>query len=98
MKVLSNEGLAAREAHLADPLAQGHADEAGDLLERQDSFSRDPLHSLFRHAVDATKIAAVRDGDTEVVDRAAKLITEGHWVASWSDEEHCTRRRERLPG
>src|ERR1019366_1759572 len=55
--------------------------EALNLFEGQDLFARLKLHALFRHAIKAADIAAVRDADAQVVvDAAVGVDKRGHDV------------------
>src|SRR5277367_3197991 len=70
-----NQRLAASDAQLACPEPHERRTEPVQLLERQDVPLGQEVHVL-GHAVDATKIAAVRDRYTDIGDRAAEGIDE----------------------
>ena len=59
---------------LRDPQRNRDAHEAFDFLKRQDFLARLELHALFRHAIKAADIAAVRDADAQVVVDAAESV------------------------
>ena len=75
------ERLAAGEADLLDALGDEDAGEAGDLLEGQDLAAGQELvvaaEDLLRHAVGAAEVAAVGDGDAQVVQRPPQRVGAG---------------------
>ena len=82
---LAQQRLPARDAQLAH--AQRHRDphEPLNLLERQNLLARLKLHALFRHAVEAANVAAIRNADAQVVVHPVESIDERshvHFTAS----------------
>jgi hypothetical protein len=76
--LLSDLWFAAREPNLANPDLVEGASERMDFFERQELLTAQelkiPAEDLLWHAVDAAKIAAIRDGDAHIVKRSRKGI------------------------
>ena len=85
----AHQGLAAGQADLADALVDRGRREALDLLEGED-LGVAPRHALGRHAVDAPQVAAVGDGDAQVVDAPAERVG-AHRLLPAPVEERATR-------
>ena len=71
---LAHQRLAAGQAHAFDAQVREHANHVRDLLDTQDIGMAHGLHALFRHAVDATVVATVRQRYTQVIDGAAVSV------------------------
>ena len=71
---LANQRLAAGQAHAFDAQVRERANHARNLLDTQDIGMAHGLHALFRHAVDATVVATVRQRYTQVIDGAAVSV------------------------
>ena len=71
-----HQWFAARDAQLFDAKADKRAAKAVKLFKRQQVFLGQKGH-VFRHAVDAAKIAAVSDGNPQVADRAREWVDQG---------------------
>ncbi len=68
-----DQRLAAGDPQLGDAQLYRHAHEPLDLFETSaDSRAVHELHALFRHAVEAADIAAVRDADPQIVVHARR--------------------------
>ena len=71
---LAHQRLAAGQSHAFDAQVREHANHVRDLLDAQDIGMAHGLHTLFRHAVDATIVATVRQRYTQVIDGAAVSV------------------------
>ena len=69
--------LAAGELEFRDAEGDEDAADAQQLLIAQDLRVRQPLDALLGHTVGATKRAAIRDGDAEIVNVSAERINHG---------------------
>jgi len=74
----ADERLAARDANLANAHADENADEALVLLPLEQLVARHVIFVIGGTAIDAAKIAAVGDRDTQVGDGAAEFVDEWH--------------------
>src|SRR5205807_4389893 len=70
-EVAPQQRLTARETYLVDAELDEDVGQPGDLLEHQDFLARQPDVLLFGHAVAAAQVAAVRDRDAQIPQRAA---------------------------
>ena len=70
----ADQRLAARQAHAANALPRYQAHKAGDFLSTEQLVVRAGCHAIGRHAVNATEIALVGNGNAQVVDIAAKAV------------------------
>ena len=79
-EVLAQQRFAAGQADLFDAVRDEQAGEAGDFLERQQRGVRQVgvvlVEHFLRHAVHAAEIAAVGDGDAQVVQRARERVAQ----------------------
>src|SRR6185436_15488582 len=75
--VASHQRLTTRDAEFAHAFGDRDPRDADDLLETQDLAVRIP-DGLFRHAVGAPQVAAIRDRQPEIVVAAAKRVDERH--------------------
>ncbi len=64
---MPQQGLAAGQPELVHPQPGKDADQAIDLLEREDRLPRQPDVILLRHAVAAAHVAAIGDGDAQAL-------------------------------
>ena len=72
---LAQQGLAAGKAHLADAqLADAYADQPDGFLIAQGLLCGHPLQTFGRHAIGATQVAAIREGDAQVTGLASIAI------------------------
>ena len=88
-QVRTDRRLAAGDAQPPEPERRELPHHLGDLLVREDLRLREPLEPLERHAVDAAEVAAVRDGDAQVLDRPPELVLQresGHGAAFRASE------------
>ena len=80
LDVAANQGLAACDAHRADAEAGEDADDARELLEREQLAALEErvvaAEDLLRHAVDAAEVAAVGDRDPQVAQRPPESVPE----------------------
>jgi hypothetical protein len=83
-QVLAQQRFAAGQADLFDPMLDEQPCNAGDLFERQQRIVRQVLVVLvehfLRHTVDAAEVAAVGDGNAQVVQRTGELVPQ---AAAW---------------
>ena len=71
---LAHERLAAGEAHAADARLDRPTREVGNFLDAQDRFVGTKRNALLGHAVYASQVAAVRQGNAQVVDLAPVVV------------------------
>src|ERR1051326_917310 len=94
LEVAAEQRLAAGEADLLDAGLHEKRGHAGDLLEREQvvaaRVNEVRAENLLRHAVDAAEVAAVRDRDAEIAQRAAEAV-DGHGRG-----EKLRRREQKL--
>ena len=70
----ADQRLATRQTHAANALPRHQAHKAGDFLGAEQLGVRTRRHAVGGHAVDATEIALVSNGDAQVVDVTAKTV------------------------
>ena len=75
-QVAPDEGLSARQPHFVHTHLGENANEPRDLLVAQNLVAREPFEPLRRHAVAATEVALIRDGNPHAADLAAPGIDE----------------------
>src|SRR5699024_9959555 len=71
---LAHKRLAAREPHASHAHAGGHAHHALYLLDALNVLVPKRFHALFRHAVDASEIASIRQRYPQIVDGSTMLV------------------------
>ena len=69
----TNQGLSPGETQLFYPLRDKGAAQPIELFQAQEVGFRQESH-VFRHAIDATEIAAVRDGYPQIPDSAPEGV------------------------
>jgi primosomal protein N' len=81
VEIAAQERFPARDSQLVHAEAGEDPRDALDLLERQELAARQEAvvvaEDLLRHAVDAAKVAAVRDRDAQVAERPSPRVGEG---------------------
>lgn len=82
VQILADERFATREPHLVHTQTRRDAGEPGDLLKRE-QFRLVAEGHVFRHAVGAAEVAAIRDRDAEVVVPPSESI---HQFGLWNSE------------
>ena len=70
----ADQRLAARQAYAANALPRHQAHKAGDFLGTEQLVVFAGRHAIGRHAIDASEIALVGNGNAQVVDIAAKAV------------------------
>ncbi len=75
-QIFTNEGFAAGDANCFDTVGDEEAGEAIEFFEGKDIAFRQEVGALW-HAVATAQIAAIGDGQAEVVDRSAAAVDEG---------------------
>src|SRR5581483_2615803 len=70
----ANRRFAARDAQPAKPERGELPHDLDDLLVCEDVRFRKPLHSRLGHAVHASEVAPIRDGDAQILDAPTELI------------------------
>ena len=80
-EVTPEKGLSSSQPQLSDAHGGKDADNSLKLFKAQDPFFRQPLHSLFRHAIEAAEVTSVRDRDPQIVNFAAELIDEKRHIS-----------------
>src|SRR5207253_10409468 len=75
-QVVPQQRLPAGEPDLVHAQPAEHADQARDLLEREDRFPRQPDVLVLRHAVAAPHVAAVGNRDPQTAERAAERVAQ----------------------
>src|SRR5262249_11936781 len=94
LQVTAEEGLAARDAQLANARVDEDAGDTCDLLEREQLAPVEEAVvaavDLLRHAVDAAEIAAVGDRDAKVAQRPSEGVERVH-AANRSLPRSCRR-------
>ncbi len=76
LQVAAHRRFAAGQAHAPHAQRGETAHQIAQLFERQDVGAVDVLDALLGHAVGAAVIAAVGDGDAQVIDRPALFVDE----------------------
>src|SRR6202012_3424416 len=99
LDVAADEGLPAGEPHRADAEAGEESHHAGQLLECEQLAALEervlPSEDLLRHAVDAAEVAAIRDRDTEGLERAAEAVEQRLHSSSMRVSSRSTHARAR---
>ena len=72
-----HQGLAAGEANMGDAQGGKLFHQPGDLFIGEDGAVGQTLHARLRHAVDAAEVAAVRNGNPQIMDFPLKLVQHG---------------------
>lgn len=75
-KALAHQRLTSGQSNFCDTQRYGHPNETLDLLEGEDFRVRHIRHTLFRHTVKTTDIAAVSNADPQIVVDAAESVYE----------------------
>ena len=73
-EIATQQRLAAGQANLVDAFVEEQLDQRLDLLELQQIVFRQPDVVLLRHAVRAAEVAAVRDRQAEISQRALEDV------------------------
>jgi len=85
VEVSANERFTAGEADFLHAMGHEQSCEPCDLLEAEDlvSVEEDVVRTkdLFRHAVGAAEVAAIRDGDAKVAQGTLEGVEESHEVS-----------------
>src|SRR5256885_3416422 len=76
-EVVPQQRLAAGEPYLAHAQPREHPHHAVELLEREDRRPGQPYVLVFRHAVAAPQVAAVRHGEPQAPERARERVADG---------------------
>src|SRR6185436_15842186 len=88
LEVAAQQRLAAREPHLLDAVPHEDPCEPRQLLERQQILAMQErelrTEDLLRHAVRASEVAAIGDGDPQVANRPAERVEHGHGRANYA--------------
>ncbi len=76
-QIVPHQRLAAGQAQLVDPQANGHGHKPSNLFERQQLGPRHVRCLLGRHAIHTPDVTAIRDADPQAAVPAAKTIEQG---------------------
>ena len=72
-----HQGFAAGETNMGDAQGGELLHQPGDLFIGENGAVGETLHARLRHTVDAPEVAAVRDGNPQIVDVPLKLVQHG---------------------